>query len=99
MTGVLHELVGGQAAHAFFHDAGGWMMMPLALCLLGVELKLLSALFIEGPAVPTRTPVGSRPRQTPAARPARTRQPFVRREREQPNLTEAVAAADPAAKP
>jgi exosortase len=72
-TGVLHELVDGETANAFFHDAAGWFMMPLALAILGAELKLLSALLpAPDPAArrPVRTPVV---RRTPVARPARAR--------------------------
>jgi exosortase len=41
-TGVLHVTVGSEFANTFFHDVGGWLMMPLALVLLGVELKILA---------------------------------------------------------
>jgi exosortase len=47
VTGVLHETVGSKTADAFFHDFAGWLMMPLALGLLWLELKLLSWLFVE----------------------------------------------------
>jgi exosortase len=50
LTGVLQETVGPRIAHAVFHEWGGWLMMPLALGLLWMELKLLSALLVE-PAV------------------------------------------------
>jgi exosortase len=46
-TGVLHKSVGGAVARAVFHDLAGWLMMPLALVLLGLELKLLSKLVME----------------------------------------------------
>ncbi len=35
------------AAHAIFHDLAGWLMMPLALALLWLELRLLDRLFVE----------------------------------------------------
>ena len=38
--------VGGE----FFHDAAGWLMMPLGLALLGVELWVLGKLLIERPS-------------------------------------------------
>ena len=47
VTGVLHVLVGEEWANRVFHDLAGWFMMPLALGLLWLELKLLSALFID----------------------------------------------------
>jgi exosortase len=47
LTGVLHDAVEGQWAHEVFHDLAGWLMMPLALALLAVELRVLSKLFVE----------------------------------------------------
>jgi exosortase len=44
LTALLHNQLGGQAAE-LFHDLAGWFMMPLALGLLWVELKLLARLF------------------------------------------------------
>jgi exosortase len=49
-TGVVHELIGPTFAEKIFHDFAGWIMMPLALLLLGLEVFLLSKLF------PTVTP-------------------------------------------
>jgi exosortase len=46
-TGVLHEIAGRKFADDFFHDLGGWLMMPLALALLWVELKVLARLLPE----------------------------------------------------
>jgi exosortase len=62
-TGVLHETVGGEKANAFFHDVGGWLMMPLGLALLGAELWLMSRLFLTAPAKPER--LASRPSMVP----------------------------------
>jgi exosortase len=61
-TGILHQLVSGEAANAFFHDFAGWLMMPLALTMLAIELKVLKHLFIE-PA-----PQERRPQAAPALR-------------------------------
>jgi exosortase len=47
VTALLHEFVGSEWADKVFHDFAGWVMMPLALLTLIVELKLLSLLFIE----------------------------------------------------
>lgn len=47
VTGVLHEMVGSEAANLIFHDLAGWLMMPMAMGLLWIELKLLSRLFVE----------------------------------------------------
>lgn len=46
-TGVLYVVAGEKWANLVFHDLAGWLMMPLALCLLWLELKLLNALFID----------------------------------------------------
>jgi exosortase len=46
VTGIAHELIGGQVAHAIFHDWAGWFMMPLALVLLWLEVKCLDRLFV-----------------------------------------------------
>jgi len=51
VTGILHDTVGSQIANAVFHDLAGWLMMPLALVFLGIELTILKYLWLE--------PVGS----------------------------------------
>ncbi len=64
-TGILHETAGRAVADAVFHDLAGWLMMPLALALLWVEMQVLARLFLDpvvgeirpsprvhGPAVP-----------------------------------------------
>jgi exosortase/archaeosortase family protein len=40
---------GSTAAKAIFHDLAGWIMMPLALFLLWLEMRFLNRLFIEEP--------------------------------------------------
>jgi exosortase/archaeosortase family protein len=53
VTGVLQETVGGETAHVVYHDLAGWLMMPLALGILWIELRLLANLFLEsGPRHP-----------------------------------------------
>lgn len=47
VMGILHLTVGREIADRVFHDFAGWVMMPMALGLLYVELQLLSNLFIE----------------------------------------------------
>ena len=42
VTGVLHKVAGSRLADLVFHDLAGWLMMPLALGLLWVELRLLA---------------------------------------------------------
>jgi exosortase len=80
ITGVLLQTTSSEVAEKFFHDMAGWFMMPLALGLLALELKLLSRLLLE-PAVvgPSRfgletvqlAPPGIRKRQ-PWKKPAPT---------------------------
>jgi exosortase len=62
-TGVLHELVSSEFANMVFHDLAGWLMMPLALAMLWLELTLISHLLIE----PARQAARQGP---PARRPA-----------------------------
>src|SRR4051812_14327037 len=59
MTGVLHEWLGSEIANLLFHGLSGWLMMPTALGLLWLELKLLSRLFTEPvPVSPALSPIG-----------------------------------------
>ena len=44
-TGVLHETTNSAWAKTFFHDAAGWLMMPVGLGFLWIELKVLARLF------------------------------------------------------
>ena len=46
-TGLMFLHVSNEAATAVFHDAAGWIMMPLALAFLGVELWVLKRLFVD----------------------------------------------------
>jgi exosortase len=56
VTGLLHEYAGSEVADRFFHDPAGWLMMPFALALLWIELKVLAHLFID--ESDTEGPVG-----------------------------------------
>ncbi len=68
LTGALYETAGRDTAQMVFHDLAGWLMMPLALALLGLELVILSRLFVVPPAeVPALTAMG-RCRPRPAVR-------------------------------
>jgi exosortase len=59
-TGMVYAVIGAPAAQTFFHDLAGWLMMPLALATLGLELYLLSRLFVgEGVASALRTSASS----------------------------------------
>ena len=45
-NGIAIEFWGAEVAHKWFHDQGGWLMMPLALVLLGFELWILNRLLV-----------------------------------------------------
>jgi exosortase len=49
-TSVLYETAGKRCGDLVFHDLAGWLMMPLALSLLCLELKLISLVLVERPA-------------------------------------------------
>ena len=71
VTGVMFEVASDEWAHAVFHDLAGWLMMPLALVLLGLELVILKNLFLETPAAEPVKMVSSNQRQDqPPAPPA-----------------------------
>lgn len=47
IAGITYRLVGSAAAQTFFHDVAGYLMMPLALALLGFELWFVDRLFLD----------------------------------------------------
>lgn len=47
VTGVMFATAGAYWANLVFHDLAGWLMMPFALVLLWLELKMLNRLFVE----------------------------------------------------
>lgn len=47
VTGVLHETVNSEVANMVFHDLAGWLMMPLALIFLWLELQVFCHLWLE----------------------------------------------------
>jgi exosortase len=78
VTGVLHEKVDSATANAVFHDLAGWLMMPLGLGMLWVELHVLSRLWLAPPPAPPRSsrvvpppPAQRRPARNLALRPHR----------------------------
>jgi exosortase len=48
-TSVLYQVAGQRWGDLVFHDLSGWLMMPLALGLLWLVLRVLSFLFIDPP--------------------------------------------------
>jgi exosortase len=71
VTGVLYLTSGKEIAEAVFHDLAGWIMMPMALGLLFLELQLLSNVFIEDT---TMAPVSF---GMPGIQPPRTPKPKI----------------------
>jgi exosortase len=49
--------LGAGAAHTFFHDLAGWLMMPLAFAALWLELEVLGRVFVAQPAVAGPVPL------------------------------------------
>jgi exosortase/archaeosortase family protein len=51
-TGVAYHLSGKESelAQMIYHDLAGWLMMPIALGMLWLELKFLANVWIEAPA-------------------------------------------------
>ncbi len=47
ITAMLAEWLGGSTADLLAHYWGGWLMMPLALVMLWVEVKILDRLLVE----------------------------------------------------
>lgn len=54
VTGILHRTLGKEWADLVFHDLAGYLMVPMALALLWLELVIMSHLFYE---VETEVPV------------------------------------------
>ncbi len=46
-TAVAHQSFGRETADLIFHDLSGWLMMPLAMLLLYLELKILDLVFVK----------------------------------------------------
>jgi hypothetical protein len=87
--GIMYD-AGYSEMASLFHDVAGYVMMPLALGMLWVELLVLSSLFVEAPARPTRAPY------SPARRSAQ-RPPVPRTRRAaQPKREGAAGPREPA---
>jgi exosortase len=96
-TGIMYEMGYGEWANHFFHDIAGWLMMPLALMMLGIELKILGWLIIEAPAGVPRTSTAGRRNNSPVPRPAvpRSRRPAPREAKEPRHATTPVSSTVP----
>jgi exosortase len=69
-TGLMYNLGYSELASHFFHDVAGYLMMPIGLGLLWVELAVLSRLFVDMPAPAARTQTPVRRAAPAAVRPA-----------------------------
>ena len=47
LTGLAFEFFGPEAAEKVFHDLAGWLMMPMAVALLSLEMTILAKMTIE----------------------------------------------------
>lgn len=56
VTGLMHVYVDDKTANVFFHDLAGWIMMPVCLVFLWLELQVLQRLFIEPEPTDARLP-------------------------------------------
>jgi exosortase len=66
ITGLCYDTFGNHYGGQFFHDAAGWLMMPLGLAMLGVELWILGTLLID---CPSDEPIAEGNAQPPALNP------------------------------
>jgi exosortase len=48
-TALAYEYADRETADLIFHDLSGWLMMPLAVLLLFLELKIIDLLYVEVP--------------------------------------------------
>jgi exosortase len=48
-TALAYEYADRETADLIFHDLSGWLMMPLAMLLLFLELKIIDLLYVEVP--------------------------------------------------
>ncbi len=62
LTGILYNMnVNQELADKIFHDLAGWIMMPLALGLLYLEIYVMGKLFVDVPQEVTPLQVGNFP--------------------------------------
>ncbi len=66
ITGLFYDAFGSNFGGAFLHDLAGWLMMPLGLVFLALELWILKSLLIERPSAPIANTVQSQRVETPA---------------------------------
>ncbi len=59
-TAICYHRLGQTAGDKIAHDLAGWMMMPLALFLVWLELRVLSWVFVEVEEIDARALLGNR---------------------------------------
>jgi exosortase len=69
VTVVLYQTASAAVARVVFHDVAGWVMMPMALAVMGLELWFLGRLWRPVPAPGPVAPTTNQP-LVPAAPPA-----------------------------
>jgi len=69
VTGLLYAASQNEAAQVVFHDVAGWLMMPLAVLFIFLELYVLDRLIVDRDPSNQRGPVGFLPANA-AAQPA-----------------------------
>ncbi|HEY2839328.1 MAG TPA: exosortase/archaeosortase family protein [Pirellulales bacterium] len=67
MTGVIYQMIGVEIGDRFFHGPAGWIMMPIAMGFLFLELQVLANLLVVDEDVQA-APVGMSPMGAPRAR-------------------------------
>jgi exosortase len=84
ITGILHETAGSELANMVFHDLAGWIMMPMALGLVWIELTVLSRLMsapASGAHLPPETPDNPGQQEGLAPEPAKRKRQRKRSEK------------------
>ncbi len=90
-TALAQEWFGREIAHHVFHDLAGWLMMPVALALLWLELRLLAFVLVvpaaKAPLAVLPSPIAPPPvekRAGPAQARNRTKSKPARSRRDRP---------------
>ena len=67
VTGLLYSASQDRLAKVVFHDVAGWLMMPLAVAILLLEMRVLRRLIIDQPARSVQTGLPGQPVGTAAS--------------------------------
>lgn len=80
ITGILYDKVDSETAELFFHDFAGWLMPPMALGMLWIEMKILSLLLVESQHIPVRASTRGRGPASAQAAQRRTPRPTAKQQ-------------------